>query len=148
MTLFYINYVAIDERIKFLEEIGHVSVNAHSISRDNIFSDIITLYSNDEDVVVEYPFRVHSTNERAIDIGGVSKDAFSAFFNEAYLHLFDGSSSLHPATHASINLERFQTLGRIISHAYLAAGVFPDQIAFPCLVAALLGLDTKFTFQF
>ena len=31
------------------------------------------------------------------------------------------------------------TLGAITSHAYIATGVFPDRVAFPCLAAALLG---------
>lgn len=135
-------YIASNERLKFMEEVGHVGVDIHHITRKNIFGDMIALYSY-EDVALEYPFRVNFANERAIDIGGVSKDAFTAFFNEAYLYLFDGSSSLHPAMNASIDLEMFQVFGRITSHAYLAAGVLPDRIAFPCLAIALLGVKTK-----
>ena len=135
-------HVASDERLKFMEEVGHVGVNIHLLTRKNIFSEMIALYSH-EDVALEHPFRVNFTNERAIDMGGVTKDAFSAFFNEAYLYLFDGSSSLHPAMHASIDLEMFQVFGRITSHAFLAAGVLPDWIAFPCLAIALLGMKTK-----
>ena len=36
----------------------------------------------------------------------------------------------------------FPFLGAVISHGYLAVGVFPDRIAFPCLAAALLGPTT------
>ena len=36
----------------------------------------------------------------------------------------------------------YSVLGEIISHAYLVAGVFPDRVAFPCLVAALLKEST------
>ena len=69
---------------------------------------------------MEYPLQVNFINERAIDLGGVTKDAFSAFFNEAYL-------CMYPVMLASIDLEMFQMFGRIISHAYR---VLPDSM--PC----------------
>ncbi len=81
--------------------------------------------------------------ERALDIGGVTRDMFSAFFIQAYISLFDGSCLLYPAVHASsIDMTTFSTLGAIISHCYLVSGVFPDRITFPCLAAALLGPST------
>ena len=67
---------------------------------------------------------------------------FSAFFDDLYLRLFDGSSLLYPAVHASIDVNAFTSIGTILSHAYLIAGIFPDRIAFPCLAAALLGPNT------
>ena len=69
-----------------------------------------------------------------MDAGGVTRDAFSAFFEETYLHFFDGTCLLHPAVHASIDMPTYSVLGEIISHAYLVAGVFPDRVAFPSLV--------------
>ena len=74
-----------------------------------------------------------------MDIGGVTRDAFLAFFEDVYVHLFDGTCLLHPAVHASNNMPTYSVLGGITSHAYLVARVFPDKVAFPCLVAALLG---------
>ena len=71
-------HVASDERLKFMEEVGHVGVNIHLLTRKNIFSEMIALYSH-EDVALEHPFRVNFTNERAIDMGGVTKDAFQHF---------------------------------------------------------------------
>ena len=41
-----------------------------------------------------------------------------------------------------INMQSFPVLGVVISHVYLAVGVFPDHISFPCLMAALLGPTT------
>ena len=64
---------------------------------------------------------------------------FQPFFEEVYVHLFDRTCLLHPAVHASIKMPTYSVIGGIISHAYLVAGVFPDKVAFPCLVAALLG---------
>ena len=40
----------------------------------------------------------------------------------------------------STDIEAFRILGRVFSHAYICSGVLPDQLAFPCLAAAFLGL--------
>ena len=114
----------------------------HVINRATLFDDIISLYTKELlEVVVEYPICMCLEDEMAVDAGGVARDVFSQFFSEAYLHLFDGSSLLYPAVHASVSMATFPTLGAITSHAYLATGVFPDRVAFPCLAAALLGHD-------
>ena len=95
--------------------------------------------------MLQYPFTVEFEKELASDAGGESRDAFSAVYDQAYQFLFDfdGSSFLHPATHACVDMQAFPVLGAVMSHAYLAAGVFPDCIGFPCLAAALLGYYVK-----
>ena len=77
--------------------------------------------------------------ERAIDLGGVSRDMFTAFFEEAYKKLFDGCTLLTPAVHPGIDLSSLSVFGAIMSHAYLATGVLPVRIAFPTLAHCLLG---------
>ena len=99
------------------------------------------LYSKEAEIVLEFPLQIQFIDEKAIDAGGVSRDSFSAFFDEAYRNLFDGSSFLYPTIHACVDMA-FPVLGAVISHGYLAVGVFPDRIAFPCLAAALLGPTT------
>ena len=123
-------------------EISSGNQKTYYICRKDIYNDLIKLYSEQAEIVLEYPLQMKFMDEIAIDASGVSRDSFSAFFDEAYHHLFDGSSFLHPATHACINMQSFPVLGAVISHAYLAVGVFPDRIAFPCLAAALLGPTT------
>ena len=112
----------------------------HNIDRSNIYDDVVNLYSkNNGTVVNECPFHVQFCNEKAVDIGGVTRDMFSAFFDELYVRMFDGSTTLYPAVHASVDLTAFRVIGRVFSHAYLISGVFPDRIAFPCLAAVFLG---------
>ena len=107
----------------------------HVINRATLFDDIMSLYTKELlEVVVEYPICMCLEDEMAVDAGGVARDVFSQFFSEAYLHLFDGSSLLYPAVHASVSMATFPTLGAITSHAYLATGVFPDRVAFPWMV--------------
>jgi len=54
---------------------------------------MLKLYSDELEIVSQYPLTVEFKNELALDAGGVLRDAFSAFKN-----LFNGSFFLHPAT--------------------------------------------------
>ena len=118
------------ERIAFLDALPNTRPSLpHKIRRNDIYNSVIQLY-RDNDVVTESLFSVEFNDELAIDIGGVTRDMFSAFFTEMYLRRFDGSSLLHPAIHSSTNLSDFEILGLIISHAYLVCGILPDRVAF------------------
>ena len=112
----------------------------HSVVREEVFQSVLTLYSSYlQSIVCEYPFHVQFEGERAIDLGGVSRDMFTAFFEEAYKKLFDGCTLLTPAVHPGIDLSSLSVFGAITSHAYLATGVLPVRIAFPTLAHCLLG---------
>lgn len=70
-------------------------------------------------------------DEQAIDAGGVARDAFSAFWEQAYLAMFDGGSLLIPAMHHKINMSKFPILCMILSHRYLVCGYLPLQLLLP-----------------
>ena len=53
-------------------------------------------------------------SEVAIDEGGVTRDMYSAFWEEAYNHLFDGATILVPLVHAQTDMGIFPILGKII----------------------------------
>ena len=65
------------------------------------------LYSKEAEIVFEFPLQIQFIDEKAINAGGVSRDSFSAFFDEAYRNLFDGLSSLYPAIHACVDMHAF-----------------------------------------
>lgn len=136
LLLFF--YLAKEERISFLTSPNPEPGMVHSVRRSHIYDDVIKLYTEMCSVLVnEYPFFVQFCDELAVDTGGVTRDMFSAFFDDLYLRLFDGSSLLYPAVHASIDVNDFTIIGSILSHAYLIADTFPDRIAFPCLAVFL-----------
>lgn len=85
-----------------------------------------------------YPFRVKYKGEKALDIGGVARDMFSAFYEDVYNRMFDGASLLVPALLPHIDISTWPLLGKIISHSYLTCGILPIRIAFPCLSCVLL----------
>ena len=111
----------------------------HKIQRQDVYAGVMKLYQTCQDEIMnEYPFRVQFEGEKAIDIGGVSRDMFSAFFEEAYRNLYEGASLVTPAIHPGMDLSSLPVFGSIISHAYLVSGTLPIRIAFPCLTAMLL----------
>ena len=123
-----------------MEGLGLERGPAHMVDRKNVFEEVMMLYSEDaEKVLSEYPLSIRFKGEMGVDLGGVTRDMFSAFFSSAYIRMFDGTSTLFPASHAGVDISNFRTFGTVISHAYLVGGVLPDRIAFPCLAAALLG---------
>ena len=82
-------------------------------------------------------------NELAVDLGGVSRDIVSGFWQEAYERLFDGSISFVPAVHPHIEFSLFEVLGKILSHGYLCTGFLPTQISFPTFAAMVLGCQVQ-----
>ena len=98
---------------------------------------MITLYH--KGLLQEYPFHIEFVGERAIDAGGVTREMYSAFFEEAYKHLFDGNNLLCPIVHPEMDTSLLGAMGAIVSHAYLIVGILPVRVAFPVLVKCLLG---------
>ncbi len=77
--------------------------------------------------------------EKAVDLGGVSRDVMSAFWQDAYLKWFDGSKLLVPMVNPDVDMSSLQYLGSIVSHGYLCTDFLPTQICFPSLAVILLG---------
>lgn len=113
------------------------------IRRDHLYDDVIATYRENPEVLCEFPFRVSYEKELAVDTGGVCRDMYSAFWNEAYLKHFDGESLLVPAVHPNTNLAVLPILGTIISHGFMVSGFLPIRVAFPVLAAVLCGTDVK-----
>lgn len=108
------------------------------IDRDNIYEDVMDLYKIGE-ILGECPINIKYSDEQAIDDGGVQRDMFSGYWEEAYSKLFDGSAVLIPMIHPHMDMTDFMILGRILSHGYLVSGHLPVRIALPTLINMVLG---------
>ena len=62
-----------------------------------------------------------------------------AFWEETYLKLFEGATSLIPMIHPQIDIMVVSILGRILSHGYLVCGHFPIISLTPSLIPMILG---------
>jgi len=121
-----------------MKSINASSGPARTVDRNSVYEDVLKMYE-EESIVSEYPLYVKFKKERGIDEGGVQRDMFTAFWNKAYTHLFEGSTTVIPMVHSHMDMSTFVTLGKIISHGYLATGIIPDRIALPSVLTALLG---------
>lgn len=112
-----------------------------TICRSRLYDDVLSLFADDSPTQ-EYPFYIQFEGEQAIDCGGVARDLFSGFWEEAVKRVFDGSNLMIPAIHPEIDMQVFPILGRLVSHGFLACSYLPVVIAFPTLVSVLLGPNT------
>ena len=108
------------------------------INRENLYNDVLSMYQEDG-VVCKYPLFIKYKGENAVDDRGVQRDMFSAFWVDAYMHLFEGAKTLIPMVQPGIDIAIFFMLRRIIVHEYLACGFLPVRIALPSLISMLLG---------
>lgn len=109
----------------------------HVIKRTNIFQEMCALFKQ-MNILNEFPFRVRFAGEQAVDTGGVSRDMFSSFWDEAFQQFFDGQTLMVPVV---TDMSALPLLGTIISHGYLVSGFLPVRIAFPVLAGILLGAN-------
>ena len=117
--------------------------NLHSVRRSNLYEDVIKLYDTELLTVLnEFPFHSKFEDECAVDIGGVTRDMFSAMFEEIYKKHFDGASLLVPMDIPNAEAPPFSALSAIFSHAYMITGMLPVKVAFPILAAILLPKST------
>ena len=138
-NVYVLLHVLVDvKRLEFMKNICQSTpVVRHVINRSKVYRDVMELLSRDQ-VLEEFPLQINFVNEAAIDHGGVCRDMFSAFWEEAYRRFFDGSTLLTPCMHANTDMASLPQLGRVLSHGYLVCGYFPIRVAFPCLAAILL----------
>ena len=102
------------------------------------------MYEDFNKVLNEFPFRISFKDEHAVDSGGVARDMFSGFWSCAFEKFFDGSGSVVPASHPTVDMSIISMLGKIIlSHGYIVRGFLPVHISFPVIAAVFLGPDVQ-----
>ena len=88
-----------------------VSGGPYVINRKTVYNDVIKIYQTNQ-IIKEYPIYITYDSEVADDQGGVMRDMFSGFWEEAYITLFDGVTLLIPLVHPQTDLQAFSTLGK------------------------------------
>ena len=91
-----------------------VIIPAIKVNRSNVFRETLDLYTNIPNLVHQLPLKVSFRGEKAVDTGGVGRECFSCFWEEAYKEAFDGASLLTLAVHYSKNLATSQTCLHLI----------------------------------
>ena len=117
---------------------GYTTGSLHTVNRKRLFQDVMNLYE-DGSFSKEYPIDIEFVGEKGIDLGGVSREMFTMFWEEAYARFFDGSKTLIPVVCSQVDNATCSLLGKILSHGYLTTGILPDRIALPSLILILIG---------
>ena len=121
--------------------LGALSGEKHTIRRAHAMEDVIKLYRQGQ-IVRECPLRIAFSGEIAIDHGGVSREMFSLFWEEAIRRHFEGSKSVTPLVHAHTDMALLPVLGTILSHGFLVTSFLPVHICLPSLLVMLLGSNS------
>ena len=79
----FIFLIVNEMRHKFMSDNTHQGLG-RAFRRDHVYDDVIETYQDNlEDILKEFSFRIHYINEKAVDIGGVCRNFFSAFWEVA-----------------------------------------------------------------
>ena len=112
---------------------------AHVVECRNLYENVQVLFS-DQKVLEEFLLCIKLANEPAFDTGGVCRNLFSGFWEEAYLRFFDGSSLVTPIVQANVDMVSLSMLGRILSHGFWLLVTYQFKYtAFPILACILKG---------
>ena len=102
------------------------SVTTIEVSRENIYADMINRFTKRN--VLANQVVIHFTDENAVG-DGVSRDAFSAFFESLYGKM-DGYFEKIPT--AKIPEDELEIVGKIIHHGYIQYGMIPSRLSRSC----------------
>ena len=95
------------------------------INRENIFSQAIEWYKNDD--IITCKLYVKFENERGEDLDGVTREFFSAFWQEFNKRYSSGAGKNFISLTCSniLDHESIIAIGRILIHGFLVAGYIP-----------------------
>ena len=115
---------------KLKEEINPV------LSRENIYEEMIGFYQKRTTVLHRIEFKFEG--EQAVG-DRVNRDAYSEFF-EALYRKMEGELERVPMN--NMDEDELETVGKIITHAYVQYGLFPLGLSKVAMKHALFGIDT------
>ena len=135
-SLLFSHIIEETRRTTFMETIS-TGPCIHTVNRSTLYDDVLRLYK-EECIATEYPMHMKFKDEQGVDCGGVSRDMISAFWEEAYRKMFDGSTLLTPtvAPHTDVSAV-FPSVGRFLSHGFLCTAHLS------CFAGMLLGVGMK-----
>jgi hypothetical protein len=122
----------------------HKSALICSMNRSKVFNRMMELFG-DPCSSDKFPFIVRFEGEMGVDTGGLAREAFSIFWEEACAKYFDGPCVVTPLIHAGQQSLPLEVLGRVLSYGYISSGFLPVKISFPTLAAILVSSFSEIT---
>ena len=95
--------LADSRRARFISSLSLVEGSCYKVDRANIYSSVMTFFATNRTFILqEYPLIIRFKGERAVDVGGVSRDMFSAFYESVCSQYCDGVSLLYPVVNPHV----------------------------------------------
>ena len=113
------------------------------LHRSNIQAEMIALFKTPE--ILSIQLKVTFVEELGVDARGVSREAYSAFWNSFFNTSADGEDYRVPSLNPEYGLEEWLSIGRILSKGYSDHNIFPVQLAPAFLIAVMFGEETVST---
>ncbi|KAJ7373293.1 hypothetical protein OS493_012884 [Desmophyllum pertusum] len=99
-----------------------------SVRRDNIVDDFLEAYKKEG--MDSSRLTTEFVNEEGMDVDGVTREAFTLFWNECFYRYFEGTGLYVPRVDPDCTKRLFHTLGRIASHGFCLTKGIPSLYCF------------------
>ena len=107
-----------------------------AVRRRNVLDTVLNFYRDSPDLSLR--LRVEFEEERGHDLGGLTKDLFSAFWAEALETYFKGENSsvpYLPSSNRHLARDIFVPIGRCLEHMLRLTGTLPPQLCRSSILA-------------
>ncbi|KAK3722360.1 hypothetical protein QZH41_003617 [Actinostola sp. cb2023] len=111
------------------------------VRRNHIVHDVLNLYR--DDTFPDHKLNVTFEDEVGMDLGGLTEDMFSSFWEEAFQTFFDGDGVVKvpfvPPQKMVKSKDDMKMLGRILEHSWALTRKLPIQFCEASLIALIHG---------
>lgn len=114
-------------------------IQSVKVRRVNIVKDVLEIFSKSQ--VLKQVLRVEFTNENAIDDDGVSRELYTAFW-EDFLAQCEGEEERVPRLRPDYSEREWQAVGRVWVKGYVDHGVMPIRLSPAFILACIDGVDS------
>ncbi|KAM9475207.1 uncharacterized protein Hap1MRO34_011056 isoform 1-T2 [Clarias gariepinus] len=114
------------------------AVHYVSVHRITILKDLIVAYLDPN--ILQCTLKMEFVNEKAIDDSGVSRDMYTAFW-EQFLEQCEGEEERVPRLRLDFSEDEWQAVGRIWAKGFLDHGVLPIRLSKSFILASIHGID-------
>ena len=108
-----------------------------TLHRGNILVDMINVFK--DPYILDIPLLFRFQDEIGADASGVSREAYTAFWNEFYLTSSSGETARVPAIHPEFGWNEWSAAGRILLKGFQDLRLFPTCLSSAFVTALILG---------
>ncbi|CAL8342143.1 unnamed protein product [Arctogadus glacialis] len=109
------------------------------VKRVNIVDDLLNVFM--EPKILKADLKMEFTNEKALDDDGVSREAYSAFW-EHFLEQCEGEDERVPRLQPGYSEKKWQALGRVWLKGYLDHNIMPIRLSPAFVLACCQGINS------